>query len=248
LPKIHSLKGSAQHPPEVFPGPKPAQRLVPSTVQSSSETEHSEKPDGRNFLLTPASFVVKIVKSSFASRLSLSMSSPMIRSLAFSLFGVLILCGTSNADFVFSLAPGAINAEIGGAPVPIDLLVENDSTSAATLEGFSVTVAQDSGGAQFDPISDVFNYNGAPINFAAGQTLPFENLFSFSAKNSATVGQVAVYNLSGGYNDGSNPLPTFLVSGALTVTAVTAVPEPTGLLILGSAAVWGTMRRRRRSS
>lgn len=168
----------------------------------------------------------------------------MIRTIVLSLAAVLMLSGTSHASFVFNFAQSAVNVQINGSE-SVDLIATNTGGVADTLTSFLVGINQTSAslGGNILPLNSTVN-GTTPTAFAAGESIVVAS-FTFTAP-SATFGETAEF--TGFPNNNFTATSTGVVLnlipdlGSLTVTAV---PEPTSLIMFGSVVGLGLLRRRR---
>ena len=169
----------------------------------------------------------------------------MIRTTILTLAALVMLSSTSQASFVFDFSQSAVNVQIGGS-VTVDLIATNTGAATDSLESFQFTIQQQAPTTtNITPMTDVVA-QAAPVPaivFAAGQDQVIGS-YVFTASPSATVGESVVYASLAGNNYSSTLLgPVFAsISSDLTVTAV---PEPTSLIMFGSVVGIGLLRRRR---
>jgi hypothetical protein len=162
----------------------------------------------------------------------------MIRLLSVLLGAILCVSASSaNAAFTFTFNPSSlVNAAPGSSgSFQVDIV----GTGADAGGGF---------GYLFTLTSDNSNFTFTPSNtFTSGAfTAPSSVSVNFAVSSLATVGQTAnVTGIFGASGPGGAVFGSQF-SNRLTLTAITAVPEPSSIALVGLCAVAGLVVHRRR--
>jgi hypothetical protein len=152
---------------------------------------------------------------------------------------------TSQASFVFSFSESSVEAQIGGPGVSVDLIARNNGAASDTLTQYSMLISQTTTSSNITPANAFLTLvpPTAGITFMSGQSIVLGS-YTFTASSGAVSPEVAVYEGFSGSNFTSDNLGSInqTIGNSLTITAV---PEPTSLVMFGSVIGLGLLRRRR---
>ena len=197
----------------------------------------------------------------------------MIRTFCFALLGLVMFCGTSNADFIVddfvNIATSGGGEVISNSSTDSNITVEITDQSAggvlqsnadnygflATAAGQFFTLTYDFGGVEFQDLPNVFNNTfiralGFPVATSIGDVSDWtfeastDGGTSFDTLGVELAGETDV-QLRFTFDGNGIGVSSLTFGGA--ATPLVAVPEPTGVLMLGSIVALGYVRRRRRS-
>ena len=167
----------------------------------------------------------------------------VIRTIVLSLAAVLMLSSTSQASFVFSFAQPSVDVQIGGSE-SVDVVATNTGLLADFLNSFTITINQTTADPNITPAAPFVTGPAGPLAAVASGDSIVVGSFTFLAAPGARTGDFAIYEDAGGstYSSTLMGLNATSIDGLLTVTAV---PEPTSLVMFGSVIGLGLLRRRR---
>jgi hypothetical protein len=178
-----------------------------------------------------------------------------MRFLTTSLLGAalcLLMTSTSNAEFVFSFGETAPESSMAsassglGTTYTTKVFVENTGPDDL-LNFYGLTLVSDGGNPGITLAEPVIMFSGGGP-FPLGDAIPFPSeatleigSFEFAVSGEATVGASSTF--SGVMNSQMFTDPFVIAAEPMSFT-LTAVPEPSSLLMFGSVLAFGMIRRR----
>jgi hypothetical protein len=168
----------------------------------------------------------------------------VIRTIILSLAAVVMLSSTSHASFVFSFAQSTADVQLDGT-VDVDLIVSNTMmTGTDTLSQYSISIEPSTIGNITLP-SSTLTAAGVSITVAANDFAVLGS-YTFNASSADKDETVNFVPVAGGAFFTATSTFGLITNATFDGSlAVTAVPEPTSLVMFGSVIGLGLLRRRR---